>query len=174
MARFPRSIMANYNKTDILVSPSGDLSLGQNGDFAHAYASGVLKQDISFRVRTNKGECYLHPNLGADLEELIGEPNTELSARIGENKISRSLTNDDMVSYSDLYVHGMPTSTDSVVYYVFVNTGEGQVNVTPDVLFSSNNGVINAPGYLLRNPGLTFISTENSFIITQEDGTYIA
>ena len=66
--------MSIYDKKDILVTPSGDISIGSNGDFNIVRASGVLKQDVTFRVRTNFNEYTPHPNVGADLESLIWVP----------------------------------------------------------------------------------------------------
>lgn len=138
--------MSIYNKIDIAVTPSGDLSLSSTGDFDLVLASGVLKQDITFRVRTNYMEFSPHPGLGADLDSLIGEPNTRENAKIGELKIIHSLTDDTMIRKNDLYVKGMPISLEKIVYYIFVNDGVETLNVTPDVIFNMIDGVNNIPG----------------------------
>jgi hypothetical protein len=138
--------MGIYNEVDIAVSPSGDLLLASNKDFSITSGSGVLKQDISFRLRTDPGEFYPHPELGAGLGDLIGEPNSRETCKDGESRIASSLINDGMISSSDLYVRGVPISLESLVYYVFVNNGSMQINVSPDVIFNTIHGFENTPG----------------------------
>lgn len=138
--------MGIYNEVDIAVTASGDLCLASSRDFLLTSGSGVLKQDISFRLRTNPGDFYPHPDIGAGLDELIGEPNTRETARNGESKIVHSLVYDGMISNIDLYVRGVPISNESVMYYIFVNNGRYQMNVSPDVVFTMMNGLTNIPG----------------------------
>lgn len=138
--------MGFYNETDIKVSPSGDLSVGANGDFILIATSGVLKQDITFRLRTDYNDFEPHPEVGADLIELIGEPNTRDTSKQGEAKIVHSLTYDGRVRNMDLYVRAVPIAQDKIVFYTFVNDGTEQLNVTPDVVFDMMNGLTNTPG----------------------------
>jgi hypothetical protein len=138
--------MGIYNNIDIAVSASGDMAIGPNRDFQLTVGSGVLKQDIAFRLRTSPGEFYVHKDVGAGLDELIGEPNTREVTAIGESKISHSLVYDGFIRSADLYIKGVPLSQESVYYYVFVNNSLGQVNVSPDVLFNQVAGLTNIPG----------------------------
>ena len=133
--------MPIYNEVDIAVTASGDLTLSSNYDFALTQGSGVLKQDIAFRLRTNPGEFIPHTDLGAGMDDIIGEPNNRQTCKVGESKIITSLINDGMVGNSDLYVRGVPIALDKIVYYTFVNNGYVQWNVTPDVMFDMNNGL---------------------------------
>lgn len=135
--------MGIYNLVDVYVSPSGDLKTQSNGDLSVAMASGVLQQDIAFRLRTNPGEFIPHLDLGAGLDEIVGEPNSRETSIIGEKKIINSLTGDGMVSLIDLTVRGVPIALDRLVYYVFVNSMGGQINVTPSVTFNLNSGFQN-------------------------------
>jgi hypothetical protein len=138
--------MGIYNNYDIAVSASGDMVIGGNRDFVLTPGSGVLKQDIAFRLRTNPGEFYVHQDVGAGLDDLIGEPNTRETAKIGESKIAHSLVYDGFIRNNDLYIKGVPITYESVYYYVFVNSSAGQVNVSPDVIFSQVAGLTNIPG----------------------------
>ena len=138
--------MGIYNNIDISVSASGDMTIGPNRDFQLTVGSGVLKQDIAFRLRTNPGEFYVHQDVGAGLDELIGEPNTREISALGESKIAHSLKYDGFIRGSDLYIRGVPISNESIYYYIFVNNGAGQVNVSPDVIFNQVAGLTNIPG----------------------------
>lgn len=138
--------MGLYQAVDICVTPSGDLSIGSNRDFTLVSDKDVLKQDIAFRLRTNIGEFIPHEDLGAGLDEIIGEPNTRETSQIGETKILKSLTYDARIARIDLNVRGVPVSNEAIMYYLFVNNGPGVWNVTPDVLFSLTNGLTNIDG----------------------------
>lgn len=134
--------MITYSEVDIKVSPSGDISVAPNGDLDMADASGTLKQDIVFRVKTDFGDFEPHPDIGADLVEIIGEPNTRETCMIGEGKIVNCLVRDGRVLNSDLVVKGVPISRDSLVYYIFVKNGTTTLNVTPDMEFDLSRGII--------------------------------
>lgn len=134
--------MITYMERDICVSPSGDLVLAANGDLYLAAPSGVLKQDIAFRMKTDYNDFTPHPDIGADLTSLIGEVNNRATALTGEQKVIRSLTQDGRISSRDLVVQSMPISLSSVVYYVFLRDGMSVLNVTPDMSFDINRGII--------------------------------
>jgi hypothetical protein len=134
--------MITYTERDIKVSASGDLTIAPNGDLSLAEASGVLKQDIAFRIKTDFDDFTPHPEIGADLSSLIGEVNERATALIGEQKIIRSVTQDGRVARKDLVVKSMPINLDSVVYYVFIRDGMSVINVTPDMSFDINKGII--------------------------------
>jgi len=134
--------MITYSEIDIKVSASGDLVIAPNGDLDMASPSGVLKQDIAFRLRTDYDDFTPHPDIGADLSSLIGEQNTRETSQKGEQKIVRSLTSDGRIFGSDLMVKGVPINLSSIVYYVFIKDGVTTMNVTPDVLLDINKGIL--------------------------------
>jgi hypothetical protein len=134
--------MITYSEVDIQVSASGDLVLAPNGDLRMAEPSGVLKQDVVFRVMTDYNDFTPHPDVGADLSALIGEQNTRKTAQSGEQKIARSLTKDGRIISSDLMVKAVPINLDSIVYYIFINDGVSVLNVTPDMAFDLNRGIL--------------------------------
>jgi len=134
--------MITYDELDIQVSASGDLTIAANGDLAMAAASGVLKQDITFRLKTDFNDFTPHPDIGADLSSLIGEQNTRATAQRGEEKIVSCLTRDGRIAGTDLIVKGVPISLYSQVYYVFVRDGISVLNVTPDMSFDLNQGIL--------------------------------
>ena len=134
--------MVTYTEKDIKVSASGDLTIASNGDLELAAASGVLKQDVAFRVKTDYDDFTPHPDIGADLSSLIGEVNSRATALVGEQKIIRSLTKDGRIGAKDLVVQSMPINLSSVVYYTFLRDGVSVLNVTPDMSFDMNKGII--------------------------------
>ena len=138
--------MAVYDEVDILMSPSGDLTVAQNGDFQMAAPSGVVAQDIMFRARTDWDDFDPHPKLGADLQSLIGEPNTRESATQAENKLLESLTKDGRMDTLDLKIKAVPISLERIVMYTFVNASNFDTNVFTAAVLDYESGIINSPG----------------------------
>jgi hypothetical protein len=134
--------MITYSEVDIEVSASGDLVMHPNGDLRLAAPSGVLKQDIAFRLKTDNFDFTPHPDLGANLSSLIGEQNTRENTAKGEQMIVRSLTNDARVFPGDLMVKGVPVGLSTVAYYVFIRDGMSTLNVTPDMVLDMNKGIL--------------------------------
>lgn len=134
--------MITYSEVDIQVSPSGDLTVAANGDFLLADPSGVLKQDIAFRLKTDFNDFRPHPDIGADMSSLIGEQNNRTTAQRGEEKIVYSLTKDGRIGGADLMVKAVPINLDNIVYYVFIREGLSVLNVTPDMSFNINRGIL--------------------------------
>ena len=134
--------MITYSEIDMKVSPSGDLTIAANGDLDLADASGVLKQDVTFRLKTDFSDFTPHPDIGADLYSLVGEQNTKATSKMGEEKIVYSLVKDARVASADLVVRGVPISLYNIVFYVFIRDGMSVLNVTPDMSFDLNKGIL--------------------------------
>ena len=134
--------MITYSEVDIYVSPSGDMQISANGDLQLATPTGVLQQDIAFRLRTNQYDFAPHVDLGANLDSLVGEPNTKALCNTGEQYIINSLTFDGRVSPGDLMVKGVPINLYSIVYYLFVRDGMTTLDVTPGLMLDVNQGLV--------------------------------
>lgn len=138
--------MAIYNEIDIQVSASGDLVVGANKDFQMAEPSGCLQQDIAFRARTDKDDFEPHPDIGADLQSLIGEQNTRENAGIAERKLFDSLTKDGRIERQDLVVKGVPIAMNTVAVYTFVNASNYDVDIFTAAILDYREGISNTPG----------------------------
>lgn len=73
----------------------------------------LLSSDPDVRDIKSKGFC-------ANLEDLIGLPNTVETAKMGVDKITTSLTFDDLVSFEDLYVRPVPLDSSTITFFVLV------------------------------------------------------
>ena len=134
--------MITYSEVDIQQTSNGDMVIAPNGDLQLSAPSGCLKQDIAFRLRTDQYDFLPHPDLGANLDSLIGNPNNATTVGLGEQYIVNSLTSDGRVLSADLMVKGVPINLSSVVYYVFVRDGLTTINVTPNVQLDLGNGLL--------------------------------
>ena len=138
--------MAQYNEIDLLVDASGDLVLDSGKNFKFANSRETLQQDIAFRARTEFDDFEPHPDVGADLQSLLGEPNSRESAVAGEKKLFTSLTKDGRIIPQDLRVKAVPIGMHTIAIYTFVNSSNEDVNVFTAAVLDYENGILNTPG----------------------------
>lgn len=79
---------------DLALDEEGEISVGFNGDLLVARDNDVLLQEMRWRMKTVKGDWVLVPQCGADLEYIIGEPNTEETAATVKAQVIEALTHD--------------------------------------------------------------------------------
>lgn len=103
---------------EALDSETADLKI--TGDFES------IRQDMTNRIRSQKGQWKRHERLGSNLELIEGMPNTKATADYGENLIIDSLVNDNRVHINDLKVRAVPKSITQVDYYVIVTSSESE------------------------------------------------
>lgn len=114
----------NYdNITDLSFSPDGDFELTEDGDFALARGENCLIDDIDMAVKTQKGDSSVYPDLGADLEELIGQPNTRDLAAEGASRIVGELVSKGIAKMNEIEVIPIPVGQ-TILYYVFIDGAE--------------------------------------------------
>jgi phage baseplate assembly protein W len=121
--------MRNYNETDMAFYDlenqiEGDFIVDETGDFALTADYESARQDITNRLRTQKGDWRSHPNLGADLELLEGEPNTRETGMQGTTQIYEALTYDHRFNLEDLHVRAVPTSIEEIQFFVLLDADE--------------------------------------------------
>lgn len=138
--------MAQYNEIDILVDASGDMVIDSSKNFKFATSRETLQQDIAFRARTEYNDFEPHPDVGADLQSLIGEPNTRESAQEGERKLFVSLTKDGRIMPQDLRVKATPIGIYQLALYTFVNSSNDDINAFTAAVLDYENGILNTPG----------------------------
>lgn len=109
--------MGIYNETDLRITPDGDLIVKDN-DLATIEGFEAAAQNVYCRLMSSDPEWYME-QIGANLEDLLGKPNTRETATEGEDMIKDVLTSDGLVSYEDLYVQAVPLDKSTLVFYVY-------------------------------------------------------
>lgn len=132
--------MPDYTEVGLGMSNNGDLVLSSSGDLKISDAKRTLEQNILFRALTDFADFYLHPNFGANLSELIGEPNTRKNAETGQENLFTVLTQDGLVDATDLKISAVPIEKHRLIYAIFVMTTAGELRVTP-LIFNFNQGL---------------------------------
>jgi phage baseplate assembly protein W len=82
---------------DIEMTEDGDLVVGNTGDLAIVYGDEEIAQEVLFRLKTTLGDWTLSPQIGADLERFIGEPNIPITHSLMENQIAKAIVRDNLI-----------------------------------------------------------------------------
>lgn len=135
--------MTRYNGRDFKLTPTGDIDLGKS--FAPVESvDGIasLMQTAKVRVMSSDPEVedVVATDFCANLEDLIGMPNTIETAQLGVEKITRSLTYDGLVSEGDLYIRPTPVNKTMMMFLVFIEH-EGNANAYFEVIINFEVGV---------------------------------
>jgi len=142
-----------YDDIDLAWTLQGDLNIGPDGDIADT-ASDVLRsirQEIRTRVRSSLQDWELHPGLGADLDEIIGEPNSRETATVGRDRIVASLTRDGFMADSDIQVKSVPVDRHTILYRIRVSVASTTANGSSEELTEKFL-------FFIKNKGFRFIT----------------
>lgn len=114
---------AIYDEIDLRFSWNGDFDLGDTKDFKDTSDDGLeaLTQEIHGIAASALGDWEIYPNLGAGLDDFVGEPNLR---RIGDSihdRLSLSLISSDIVQEEDLSIRVLPVHIHKLLIVVRVN-----------------------------------------------------
>lgn len=106
------------------IDGSIDNDKGEDGkevrDIGWVYDLEAEKQVILNRLRTDAPDWYHHPQMGGNLTDLIGEPNTRETGELGANYIMAALTYAELYNPSQLRVRAIPMSETEMVFMIDV------------------------------------------------------
>jgi hypothetical protein len=112
---------------DLLMSPTWDLVPNGQGGLSTADGPTVDYQDVNYRVLTNNPDHQLWP-VGADLEDLIGQSNNQITGNQAIANVLRALTFDGRFIASSLSISAVPINQSQI--QVFVGVKDGKVQTT--------------------------------------------
>lgn len=110
-------------------------------DIGIRYGDEAEIQAIAARLRTENPDWVLHDGIGADLSDLIGEPNTRETAELGKEKIIQSLTYEGSWREEELDVRAVPYSQESILFVVKL-LKEGRNYLRYPLLFNLEVGLV--------------------------------
>jgi hypothetical protein len=110
--------MRPHRVNDLRWTWNGDLVIGTNGDLTDTHAHELLSfvQEIKTRVRSELYDWALHPGLGANLSDLIGELNNKEIAERGKARIISALVRDGFVATRFIKVSYIPIDHNHLMY----------------------------------------------------------
>lgn len=114
--------MGRIDEYDIELTDDGDLNLDFfNKEFTVVSENDYISQQVKIRVKTVNSDWFFD-DLGADMEQLLGQPNTIGTAEKGISLIRNCLTYDNFLTNDDIYIKPMPTDVDNVSFFLFIKT----------------------------------------------------
>jgi len=84
---------------DIRFTEDGDLVVGETGDLDLVWGDEQIAQEVLFRLKTTLGDWTLSPNVGADLEKYIGEPNIPITHALIESQVIKAITRGNLLVF---------------------------------------------------------------------------
>lgn len=101
---------------DLQLTEDGDLIVAPNGDLKMCYGDEELAQEILFRLKTTIGDWTLSPNIGASLEQFIGQPNITATHNLINQAVTKAITANSLTLAPSVTV--MPIGTNDVFILV--------------------------------------------------------
>lgn len=109
--------MKLYNEGDIKLTEDGDLFL--EDDLYIIYDVDYIKQQICNRIKTMSPDWF-YDNIGADMEQLLGQPNTKDTAVKGIDLIRDALSGDGFIDKDSVYIKPIPVNNETIAYFVMI------------------------------------------------------
>ena len=103
---------------DFELSTDGDLIISES-DLSVVEDTGFYIQLASNRIKSISKDWF-KDNIGSDLEEVLGMPNTQDNAKIGEDKIRQALIFDNTFTEENVRIKSYPTSKNSIGFEVSI------------------------------------------------------
>ena len=123
-----------------------DTEQGEDGkpirDIGYSYGLEAEKQVIYNRLKTDAPDWYLHPLMGGNLSDLIGEPNRRETGEKGARLIMEALTYEGLYHPSQIDVRPVPVSPSEILFLITITGADGEFFHFP-VVFDLNHGVLN-------------------------------
>jgi len=125
-----------YDRTDLAWSSRGDFIIGHNGDIMDTYADPLrsLYQEVRTRVMSVIGDWKNYPDLGANLEDFVGEPNTKIVAESIKIRMSSSIVRNGLVNNADLQIKYAPIDVDKIMFRISIKVASTARNGGSDHL----------------------------------------
>ena len=109
--------------SDLMSDDSGDLD--GNGGVKLANSTQATKQVCIFRLKTAFDDFAPNPDIGADLESMVGRNNSRAVRSETEAKIRLAFVKDGFLGDGDIFVKIVPTSATAVVVVVLISGRPG-------------------------------------------------
>ncbi len=111
---------------DLYWTLDGDLSLGEAGDLRDTKFDEFrsLWQEVRTRCRSSFKDWALHPRLGANLDELLGNANNRATAEEGKTRIIAALTLGGFLPKKIIRVRYLPIGRHRLLYDITVTVSD--------------------------------------------------
>lgn len=109
---------------DFYMTDSGDIAISSSGDIA--LVDSVWRdyaQQAYLRLMTSIMDFTLYPSLGADLEQLVGMPQSQSTGEYGRQLILSALNREGRFNGLPIDVKAIPVSLQGIRFDIYVTAG---------------------------------------------------
>ncbi len=112
---------------DFMLRPDGEILMDFEPHDITTVKDNELKVQLAYnRIKSISMDWFID-NIGADLEELIGQPCKEGVIEYGKSKILNALTVDDLLDTNDIYISAQVIDNVRVIYTVYLKLYKEEV-----------------------------------------------
>lgn len=130
-----------YSDGTISIEPQrGDEEGRLLRDMTYAYDNTMFKQVILNRLKTDAPDWFHYPNMGGNLTDLIGEPNTKETGEKGTQCILDTLNYGGLFHQKDVTVRAVPISPEEIMFVITISGLDGEPYRYP-LVFNLNHGL---------------------------------
>ena len=109
---------------DLYLTEAGDIAISHAGDFEVTDSPWrELSQQAYVSILTAKGDFLLYPQIGAELEKLIGMPQAPSTGEYGKQLISEALRRNSRFASLPFSIKAVPVSAQGIRFDVYVTSG---------------------------------------------------
>lgn len=130
----------------IYVNRFGDISTDASEgepvrDIALHSQKNVIKQVLRNRLLTDAPDWLHHPDMGGNLSDLVGEPNTRATGQKGADLIKSAITYQSYINPDSVNVRPVPVNNTTILFYIELKDDTG-FDLEYPVLFDLEHGVL--------------------------------
>ena len=125
---------------DIALSYDGGAILNDRGDLEATSGLDALSRKVSRIVKTRNPAWKLYPDIGANLEDFVGQPNTRETAAEMTKRLNYVLNKDQISGTNFLEVRVVPANAASVYIFIFLRNESGRITLSREV-FDYKDGI---------------------------------
>lgn len=133
--------MPESHLLDLFTTAEGDVVIGANGDLLAARDEEVVAQEVLWRCKTVRGDWVLFPECGADLEYLVGLPNSPETGAQAEALVNRALTHDSFLLGELERVEAVPINREQIAVFINIDY-DGENPFTMPITVDLKEGVL--------------------------------
>ena len=126
---------------DICLSYDGSAMLTDDGDLKLTSDLDALAREISRIVKTVNPAWKIYPNIGAGLEEFIGDANTKEIAIEMTKRLNYVLNKNQIAYPGRLFARIVPASDESLIIFIFLKEAKGNILLNKEI-FNFKDGII--------------------------------
>ena len=128
------------SETDICLSYAGGGIITDDGDLKLTRDLDALSREVSRIVRTINPAWEIYPNIGAGIEEFVGEPNTRGTALEITKRLNYILNQNQIAYPGRLFARVVPSGDESLLIFIFLKDSKGRMLIDKEV-FNFKDGV---------------------------------